>query len=115
MSKVLVVDYCASEIYRLPDHLDLEDETQVERYVVKWSVLYILLTNGKWIKIHPHEEAELDMKYGDNNSIQDADDYGIEEDEAPKWEYEEEKCEKSAPTAKIIVDDIINKILVEAN
>lgn len=118
MSKVLVVDYCASAIYHLPNHINLEDETQVERYIVKWSILYILLTNGKWIKIEPYEEPELDMKYGDNHRIHDADDYDMDESEEPKWEYEEEECEEvshPADAAKTIVGDIINKILVGVN
>jgi hypothetical protein len=59
MSKVLVVRYDSDELYHLPDHIDLEDSKQVERYIVKYSVLHILLTNGKWIKILPEYEVYL--------------------------------------------------------
>jgi hypothetical protein len=117
MSKVLVVRYDGDEIYHLPDHINLEDKTQVKDYFVKHSILHILLTNGKWVKILPEYEVDIDTRYGDDHEIQDAEDFGLDPDEEPKWEYEgdeEEEEDNPAKIAKKVVCDIFDKIKAEA-
>ena len=97
MSKVLVVDYCAEAIFKIPKHIDLEDKTQVEGYWVKWQVLYIRLVGvQELMEIQPCREADIDTKYGSNARIQDADDWGISDDEEEEEEEQEEV--KSPPS-----------------
>jgi hypothetical protein len=118
MSKILLVSYHDDEIYHLPDWLDLEDDKQVQRYIVKYSVLHVLLTNGKWVKILPQYEVDIDTRYGDNNEVRDAEDFGIEFDGEPKWEYdneeEEEEEDNPAKIAKKVMCDVIDKVKAEA-
>jgi len=116
MSKILLVSYHDDEIYHLPDWLDLEDDKQVQRYIVKYSVLHVLLTNGKWVKILPQYEVDIDTRYGDDNEVRDAEDFGIDPDDEPKWEYDNEDEEEDNPAkiAKKVVCDIIDKIKAEA-
>ena len=108
MSKVLVVRYDGDELYHLPDHINLEDKTQVKDYFVKHSILHISLTNGKWVKILPEYEVDIDTRYGDDHEVQDAEDFGLDPDE------EEEEEDNPAKIAKKLICDIFDKVKAEA-
>jgi hypothetical protein len=73
--KILKGTYCTPEIYfKLPDGLDLEDETIVESYYVKWKRLYINYVDGRTDEIETeYYFPEDDHKYPDNIEIIDAD------------------------------------------
>jgi len=120
MSKVLVVDYCTEAIFKIPKHIDLEDKDHVEGYWVRYQILYIKLVGvEKVIKIEPHQDVELDTKYGTNVRIQDADDWGISDDEDEEEEVEEEVEEEEvednpAKISKTVMCDIIDKVKAEA-
>jgi len=91
MSKVLVVDYHAEAIFKIPKHIDLEDKTQVEEYWVRYENLYIRLVGvEKPLKIEADREAEFDTKEGGNYSIQEAYDWGFTDDEEEEEEDEED-------------------------
>jgi hypothetical protein len=75
-------------------------------------VLHVLLTNGKWVKILPEYEVDIDTRYGDDNEVRDAEDFGIDPDDEPKWEYENEEEEEDNPAkiAKKLISDIFDKV-----
>ena len=112
MSKVVVVDYYTEAVIKIPKHIELEDKSQVKDWWVKYGNLYIQFVDEtkETMVIAPYREPELHTKYGDNTRIDDADDWGVSDDEDEEEEKEDEK-----PTAKSIIGDIINNIVVEAN
>ena len=113
MSKVVVVDYITEAIIKIPKHIDLEDTSQVKDWWVKWHCLYIEFVDEtkETMVIEPYREPELDTKYGCNERITDADDWGVSDDE----DEDEDEEEELALTAKTIVGDIINKALTKAH
>jgi hypothetical protein len=67
-------------IFKLPDGLDLEDETVVLQWRVKWGILYIKYVNG--------EEQEIEFEYEDDDGckhpeveIADAAEHNVEYEE----------------------------------
>ena len=123
MSKVLVVDYCAEAVFKLPKGLDdLNDKTRVEKYWIRYAILHIRLVDGSCIEIEPKYEPEPDFKDGHcNERIQDAYDWGFTDDEEDEEEEEVDEKEQNmidtADTkqiAKKIVCDIIDKVKAEA-
>ena len=83
MSKVLVIDYCAQAIFKLPKGLnDLDDKTRVKEYWIKYAILYIRFVDGSFMEIQPQYEPDVDLKDGHcNERIQDGDDWGVSDDE----------------------------------
>ena len=82
--QVVVSVNSTKTIFKLPDGLDLEDETVVAQWRVKWGTLYIGYVNG--------EEQEIEFECEDDDGckhpeveIADADEHDIE--------YEEDKEE----------------------
>jgi hypothetical protein len=80
--KILKATYYTPEVYfKLPDGLDLEDETIVESYGVKWNILYINYVDGRTDEIETEYFPEDDYKDPDNIEIVDADKTWITYDE----------------------------------
>jgi len=102
MSKVLVVDYHAEAIYKIPKHIDLEDKTQVEEYCVRYETLYIRLVGVQEpLEIEADREAEFDTKEGCDYSIQEAYGWGFTDDEEEEEEEEAEVEEVKSPLSII--------------
>jgi len=57
--QVVVAVNSTETIFKLPDGLDLEDETVVARWRVKWGTLYIGYVNG--------EEQEIEFEWEDDD------------------------------------------------
>lgn len=76
--KVVVVNYCCQGFFKIPDGLDLDDETVVESWGVKWNTLYISYVDGREEKIDSVYDLEYDCKYPDNCEIVDADEWNID-------------------------------------
>ena len=108
MSKIVVANYSTSTHFKIPKGIDLEDKTQVKWWGTKWLILHIVFVDKtrEPLEIEAEFDPELDCKYAGRETIEDRCDYGYDEEE----EEEDEK-----PTAKSIIGDIINKIVVEAN
>ena len=65
--QVFMVKYSTYSFFPIPTGLDLEDETIVESYGVKWDTLHINLKNGKLLKIQSAFKTEPDEKYPDDD------------------------------------------------
>jgi hypothetical protein len=85
MSKVVYVTYAVDDIFRIPNHLDLENKEQVKFWGVKYNTLHIVLTNGEELKIESEQWVNaFDYKHPRKTSIENAKDFGIEEEEEQK-------------------------------
>jgi len=76
----------AEQVFKIPDGLDLEDETVVKDWCVKWGTLYISYVNGEEEKIEFDWQDEHGCKYPDVE-IKDADEMNVEYEED-----NEQKC-----------------------
>jgi hypothetical protein len=105
--KVLVARYTDEAVYRLPNNLDLEDESVVKEYWVKWGELFISYTSlenwekyttqaedeeeftqevsirnlpsPQWIQaIQVHYDCDSEHKNPDKTDIEDAENFGVE-------------------------------------
>ena len=78
--KVVRVAWDAPEsLFEIPDGLDLEDESVVEEWWVKWNTLHIKYVGKKEVEeIEPCQETELDYKRPQECEIESADDMGYE-------------------------------------
>ena len=110
MSKVVIVDYIASAIFKVPKGIDLEDKTQVKEWWVKYCCLHIVFVDQtkQMMMIEASEEPELDTKWGSGERIDDAYDWGFSDEE------EEEEEDNPAKIAKKVMCDIIDKVKAEA-
>ena len=70
----------AEQVFKIPDGLDLEDETVVKNWCVKWGILYISYVNGEEEKIEFDWEDDYGCKYPDVE-IKDADEMNVEYEE----------------------------------
>jgi len=113
MSKVVIVTYTADAIFKVPKGIDLEDKTQVKEWWVKYCCLHIVFVDPtkQMMMIEAHEELELDTKWGSDERIDDAYDWGISDDED---EEEEEEEDNPAKIAKKVMCDVIDKVKAEA-
>lgn len=79
--KCVRVSYTIDDCFKIPKHIDLQDETQVESWGVKWNVLHIYLTNGEELEIQSEGWIHgFDYKYPSNDiqEIVDAVECGID-------------------------------------
>ena len=78
--QVIVATFNPQElIFKLPDGLDLEDDTVVENYWVNWGILYIkCIGDDIEYKIDPEPVCEPDYKRPENIEIQSAENAGVE-------------------------------------
>ena len=105
--KVVVAHYSYSYPFKIPDGIDLEDETVVKGWGVRYGTLTIHYVDGREEEIEPVYEIEADYKWPDEAEIVDAEDYNVEysedeeeEEEEEKEEKEEEKKEEEVEVAK---------------
>lgn len=75
MSKVVIAHYSSESIFKIPKGLDLEDETQVKSWGVKWDKLFIELANGTDLTIESYGDGGVDYKWPNDTEIGEADDY----------------------------------------
>ena len=83
MSKVVIAEYKCTECFKIPKGLDLEDETQVIDWYVKWNTLFITKADGTEIEIESEGwTQDMDYKFPvDEPTIDDAADHGINDEE----------------------------------
>lgn len=93
--QVVVAQYRAESVFKLPDGLDLNDKNIVAEWGVKWDKLWITFTDGRLESIEPVLEAQMDCKYAYESEIEPAADVG--------YEYEEDEAdeERSAIEQKL--------------
>jgi hypothetical protein len=89
MAKVLVTQWPSKTIFKIPLHIDLEDDDQVEHYQVSNQILWIFLCNGEVYKVSPHSDGE--DADGEQN-IEDAADYNIDEEDYDNEDVEVTFC-----------------------
>lgn len=76
--KIVRVQYSHQDVFKLPKGLDLEDETQVKSWGVKYNTLYITKVDGTELEINSEGWINhFDYKYPDVAEIIDADDEDI--------------------------------------
>ena len=80
---VRAVYYAPESVFKIPDGLDLEDESIVESWGVKWNKLYINYVDGREEEIDPYLDCEdnTDYKYPKELEIEDPDNNPYSEDE----------------------------------
>ena len=74
--------YPPEAVFKIPDGLDLEDESVVEFWGVKWAQLYIKYVGKEEVEIiEPYFDVDetIDLKYAREEEIVDADDCGCVE------------------------------------
>jgi hypothetical protein len=90
MAKVFVTQWTNKTIFKIPLHIDLEDDDQVEHYEVSKQILWIYLCNGEVYKVSPHSEE--DDGQDDEQNIEDAADYGMDEEDYDNEDVEVTFC-----------------------
>ena len=96
--KVVVAYFSFSYPFKIPDGIDLEDETVVQAWNVKYGTLNILYVDGRKEEIEPVYDIESDYKWPDETEIVDAEDYNVE--------YSEDEEEEEYPT----IEEILSKM-----
>ncbi len=92
--KILKATYFPRELYfKFPKDIDLEDESKVKEYWVKWGELHIQFVDGTFQKIENCQENEDDCKHPADTEIEDRDDYDWISDSEDGEGDEEEKEE----------------------
>ena len=72
--KVVRATYNIEKVFKIPNNLDLEDESVVEYWGVKWGTLYIKYVGQEDVeRIEDCFESEPDYKYATDEEIVDAD------------------------------------------
>ena len=94
--KILKATYYPRELFfKIPKNIDLDDESKVEEYWVKWGTLCIKYVDGTFQKIENCQENEDECKHPADMEILDRDDYEFfsdsEEEDDEEEEEEEEK------------------------
>lgn len=92
--KVVVATYSPQSVFKIPKNIDLEDESIVKDWGVKWDILYItLVKDDEELRIEPHYYAneQIDLKYATDTTIEDAE----------QWFGEEEEEEEELPKLNI--------------
>lgn len=90
MAKVLVSHWTNKTIFKIPLHIDLKNDEQVEHYEVSKQILWIYLCNGEVYRISPHSEE--DDGEDDEIHIEDAEDWGLDEDDYDDADVEMTNC-----------------------
>lgn len=90
MAKVLVAHWTNKTIFKIPLHIDLENDEQVEHYEVSKQILWIYLCNGEVYRVSPHSEE--DDGEDDEQHIEDAEDWGLDEDDYDDADVEMTTC-----------------------
>ena len=102
MSKVVIVNYKFNDAFKIPKNIDLEDETVVKGWWVKWNTLHILFVDGTEKEIES-EGWTNDLEFKEPNEdpvIENAEDWNLEDDEE-----EEEHTSYQAPVDTPIISE----------
>lgn len=99
--KCLVAEYRTESIFKLPLGLNLEDNTVVRDYWVKWDLLTISLMNGETLQITPFC-IDDDKKHPDETRLEDPEDRGFGYDEDDVVEYD---CYNKKEEATEVVEE----------
>jgi len=79
--KVVVATYTPAEmVFQIPDNIDLNDDTVVENWDVKYGTLRIIYVNGEEQVIEKWNEQDFDSQYAKKIEIEDGEDNGISYD-----------------------------------
>ena len=115
--KVVVAEHTMCLVYKIPDNLDLEDKGIVKAYWVRYGTLYIEYTSEEYFNQYYRDDDNTDfhintdncfvqkiqcdygddtnmLKYPDETTIENADEYFVEyeqDDEEDKEEVKEEE------------------------
>lgn len=83
MSKVVIVNYAVQDAFKVPKGINLEDKAQVKWWGVKWNRLHIELVDGTMLQINSEWQClDFDYKHpSDDPTIEDAEDYGLEDED----------------------------------
>jgi hypothetical protein len=82
----------------------LEDKNSVKEWAIKYNILHIILADGKEIEVQPIGWMDnIDYKYPEEEEIEDAQDYGVDEEEE-----EDEKIDNSTVISGILCNNCNN-------
>ena len=117
MSKVVIVNYNFNDAFKIPKNIDLEDETVVEGWWVKWNTLHILFVDGTKKEIKSEGWTnDLDFKYpSDDPEIVNAKDWHLEDDEEEKEEDEEVPEPIVAPAPVVAPEPVVKVSKIQVN
>ena len=96
MSKVVIVNYKFNDAFKIPKNIDLEDETVVKGWWVKWNTLHILFVDGTEKKIESEGWTnDLDWKEPNEDPvIENAEDWNLEDDDDEDEEIDEKRLQE---------------------
>ena len=78
----VVVTYVVAETFKVPEGINLKDESQVEDWEVKWNKLTIYMVDGTELEIDSEGHVEsFDYKRPTKTEIVDTNDESDESDE----------------------------------
>ena len=81
--KIVVASYTTEVVFKIPDGLDLEDETVVQDRRTKYGKLYITYVNSEDVlEIDSEWDTEIDYKYSSEEVIADADEFHVDYEQA---------------------------------
>lgn len=109
--KVVRATYYAPEsVFKIPDGLDLEDESVVKFWGVKYNTLHIHYVDGREEELEPYFDAvdSSDYKYPQETEIEDADDCNVDYSE-------DEDEEEESKIFKVIADHTLQHWRVSTN
>ena len=78
--QIVVSEYSCEAVWKIPDGLDLEDETVVESWNVRYSKLRISYVNGEYEETSWECEPEVDFKFP-SELIDNAEPHEVEYDQ----------------------------------
>ena len=82
MRKFVIAKFNCFAKFKIPKHIDLEDDAQVESWYVSWGELHIELTNGKRLTIQEdYGLQETDFQTPESEEIEEREDEEEAEDE----------------------------------
>jgi len=85
--QIVIASYTTEAVFKIPDGLDLEDETVVQDWRTKYGKLYITyVASDEVLEIDSEWDFEIDCKYSSDEVIVDADEHNVE--------YEEDNAQK---------------------
>lgn len=82
--KVLRTEYTGYYYFPIPTGLDLDDDTIVMSYYVRWDTLHIRLVNGNKIQIELGFESPMGTKSPNTQEFLEAEDCPVDDEEFDK-------------------------------
>jgi hypothetical protein len=90
--QIVRAEYKVASYFKIPKGLDLEDETIVRDWFVKWDELRIFYVDGREEIINRIECEEDDRKYPEEEpTIEDAEEYSLEDYFTAEEDEDEDK------------------------